>query len=180
MLTLSRNTTEQRSHMDAVELGNDFGSLPAAGANGFSPAGEGLSSATEDCRQTSINSLELWRDGRHCRTPFALSGSSSLLATALLWILKTALGSDDASKLTTDEQQTEATPASPAHTGERVGRLGSLLLSNTTRRHHLKSPSCSSADANTLQLLRTLERKENALLKLSKAGRHPNAPWKIA
>jgi hypothetical protein len=44
----------------------------------------------------------------------------------------------------------------------------------------LKSPSSSSADVNTSQLLRTLERKEDALLKLSMAGRHANAPWKIA
>ena len=44
----------------------------------------------------------------------------------------------------------------------------------------LKSPSSSSADANTSQLLRTLERKEDALLKLSMAGRHLNLPQKIA
>ena len=42
MLAPSRNTTEQRSRMDAVELGNDSGSLPAAGGNGFTPTGGGI------------------------------------------------------------------------------------------------------------------------------------------
>jgi hypothetical protein len=49
MLAPSRTTTEQRFHMDALELGNDYGSLKPAEMDAFPPSKRGYLSWIQHC-----------------------------------------------------------------------------------------------------------------------------------